>query len=418
MQKSLDTNQEKPQDARLYTVAQLRRRMDALHRASLLGLPVLIAGMWAFYAVFGAIYFCNDPVREGTPQPVLSGTSLTILFFLSHFLIFGSFWMAMNPIIRRCSVTCPHCGKRLDVGNDFSFAIAFQCCPYCQNALFQEGNARPAATALPDATNSIRGELPFADISETKGAPGRAMRKGLPFALAGVAVVVLLGIASAALWVGYHRFTTRYGSLAPVVAPFIAKVSALLPVKIVTGVVCFWVLLRCPRAYPKCGGCGTRIFTIPWIRASGNCKKCGRRLINDAPFFRGDDDPPEFKRIEHAELATWFAQYQKWFACSVVIIFGMGSVLLGSWWLGIALKTEDVTFGELLVGIVGVNVGMIAQFMGFDGVDHCLKLRRCCPYCKRSLLARADLVRLSGNCSHCGRRVLASANAMELHAQD
>ncbi len=408
IQESLDANQGNPSEPRLYTVAELRRRIAALQKATLIWSVVGIVGLFAYCAVLGVIFQYVLPAPDRPPHPVLGGIVM-ILVFLGQVLVIGCALARLGSIHRRSQVTCEHCRKNLDVG-DFDFAIAIHGCPHCQNALFQEWNTRSAIMSLPDAAGSVKGEFTFADIREGDRKRNRAERRWfvLVMIIAAVVAAFVLGITAAAAWIWYDLLTSRFGDLASEVA----KILCPIPAAVVLGVGIFRALCRAPVVGPKCGGCGSSIVDGECIRATGNCWTCGRRVIRDAPLLRCDDDRPDGKRIERAELAASVAHYNKWMPRSIVIIFGIAGLAcwLILWWFGITGKPERVTMLEALVNLACISVGICVLLMVLFVVERCLKRKRCCPYCNQSLLARASFfARITGNCCHCGRRVLAPA---------
>lgn len=140
-------------------------------------------------------------------------------------------------------------------------------------------------------------------------------------------------------------------------------------------------------------------------------------MIRDAPLLRCDDDPPEGKQIDPAELAASVAHYKKWIAWAFVIIYGIGGLAWGGLfflWHGIASKSESLALGKGIIAIAG----MIVLIVVLCRVMHRLTPRACCPHCQQLLDSLSGLVLTTGNCSHCGRRVLKSAHKVELHAKD
>ncbi len=419
---SLDTNQVKADQLRLYTVAQFRNRVAAYQRAEWIGLTVIVAGMIGIFAALGAFVVVGQyiaPEPEWTPPPLLVGigVSLLVLSLLTPILIIIGVAARLESIKRRDPVACERCGKTLDVPSDLSFAIAIHCCPYCQCAMFQEWTTSPALMALPDAADSDKSEFTFADISEGDRKRFQAERKWFVFvmAIATPVAALVLGITAVAASIGYDPLMVRFGDLAPEVAKLIVPI----PAAIVLGIGFFWAMCRTPGAFPKCGGCGSRIVVGDYIRATGNCWMCGRRVIRDAPVLRFDDDPAEGQRIERADFTAGINRYTKisvWCIAGVFVVGGIAWPLLFSWWLGIPMHGQ-LKLNEFVAFFFSFFV-FIFLLLAFGWIQHRVLPRPRCPHCQQPLESRRGMVQATGNCFHCGRRVLASSHAVGRQPKD
>ncbi len=418
MQETLDTNQVKPEEPRLYTVAEFRRRVAAYRRAEWIGLTVIVAGAVVPFAVLGAFvpivqYLAPEP--EWTPPPLLVGIglSLLVLLLLTPILIMFGVAARLESIKSRDQVKCDRCGKNLEVPSDLSFAIAIHGCPYCQSAMFQEWPASPAITALANAAESVHGEFTFADISECDRQRLQAERRWffLVMIIASALAVFVLGITVAAAWIVYDQLTTRFGDLAPEVA----KLMCPIPAAVVLGIGFFWALCRTPGSVPKCSGCGLRIVVGTCVRATGNCWSCGRRVIRDAPVLRFDDEPEDGKRIERADFTAGIKRHAKvsvWCLAGVFVVGGIAWPLLFCWWLGIPIHGKH-KLNEFVAFFFCFSV-FLFLFPAFGWMEPRVLPRPRCPHCQQPLDSHSGMVQMTGNCFHCGRRVLASAHAIGL----
>lgn len=395
MQESVGTNHVERDDPRLYTAAEFCQRVAAFQRAVLIGFAVFFAGMFGIYAVFGIIDQYLGPQREWTPLRVVVCIGL-ILLFLTQFLMLGGLILGLEQIKRRDRVTCERCGKHLDVG-ELNFAIAIHCCPYCQNALFQEWNASPVVTANPESVDSVKGEFTLADIGEAEKKQMRAF--GICLAKAAAAATVVLCITAAAVWMWYDLLLTRFGELAPHAANLIRLVSAF----VVLGIGLFWTLCRTPGGFPKCGGCGRRIDASRYTHATGNCGTCGRRVIRDAPVLRFEANDAGEGLLERAEFTSRVNRYWKlsfWWCASIVGIGGLIWFRLVFWWFGIQMRDQPK-----IIEVVAFLSGLGILFLVFEWFEQRVPRPRC-PNCQQPLESRLALVQTTGNCCHCGWRVL------------
>lgn len=403
MQESLETNGAQPSRPHLFTVEEFQRHMASHAKGIWIGLAALLGPLIAFYAII--IAFCSSmaPASDGPRQPF--AFVVVALFLLVHLVIIGGSGAIVDRLRGRCRIICPHCAKQLEVNTGLPDAIALHGCPHCHKPLFQEWSDHSVILPPPLDAQPARGEFTFADLAGAERKRGQAIGKRL--VVVAILAIIVLGITFAVLWAWHDWLTATFGHMTQDVANGIRFV----PAAIVITIGFFWTCFRHPRAFPRCGGCGMALINLlETTRLTGNCTTCGRRVIHDAPRIRSDEDPPQLKPIEHAQLKAWTAQYQRCVVWSMIIIIGLGSLAwmwLVSWWFGISWNRKDVPLCWVLLVYSGMFVLMMVAGWGW----RVLSKRRCCPYCNTTLLDQAKLLQTTGNCSHCGRRLLAPVAA-------
>ena len=403
MQEPKDAENGQPDEPLVYTMEEFRRRMDASRKAALIVIPVCFAVIFGSLCACAVLFsqFAKELGPPGEPSPLRMGVAVGFLMII--FVICVGMIALAGSVSQKYGVDCKRCGTRLQPV-DLNYAIAMHCCPHCQQAMFTEWKAISVLADSPETTKPGDAKFTIAEIEVAERNQRRVFWRCLiETALVAVAT---FGITSACVWACGGMLAGRFGSW----APDVAKVICVIPASVLFGIGLIWSIRRAQSASPICcQGCGTPIRKERMLRLTGNCQKCGRRVISDAPLLRCDDDPPEVTLIEHAELAAWAAHHRKrmpWWIVIVIGIGGFGWSGLVYWWCGKTGMRDPYTIGEYMTSMAG----SLVSIMLLTWLEHRLMLQHCCPYCKRSLLTCTGLVQVTGNCCHCGRRVLASAD--------